>query len=273
MTLLSFQINIKELTLICGLYNWILLEDAYRWRFCNIYIKGSPQALTQESYWGTSWHISCTKNSFSWCVNQYITSSWTLTSVMNLRKTIAVQSCEKCMVLRPGCTQDVWAPPITWHLFSPELGGHVEVGIAMQHGDAFSEFIHTAENQLNAMQWVMLRHLAHSLNLSMDHWRKPSNIHHTWSAEDCDKVTLVAAQGIVWIRGMLSCAQMGLLSEFLRMFVWLFSYHHPWASWTSSHLSVSHTSHFATWKWERNTPNNNSYICYRLPSEFWRVLT
>lgn len=59
---------------------------------------------------------------------------------MNLRKSIAVQISEKCMVLRPDCMQDVRAPPLTWHLFSPELGGHVGMGIAMQHGDAFSEF-------------------------------------------------------------------------------------------------------------------------------------
>jgi hypothetical protein len=35
-------------------------------------------------------------------------------------------------------------------------------------GDAFSEFTQTAENQLNTMQWVMLKHPAHSLVLSMD---------------------------------------------------------------------------------------------------------
>jgi len=53
-------------------------------------------------------------------------------------------------------------------LFSPGLVGHVGMGIAMQHGDAFSEFTHRAENQLNAMQRVMLEHPAHSLDLPMD---------------------------------------------------------------------------------------------------------
>ena len=55
----------------------------------------------------------------------------------------------------------VRASPITWHSFSPELGGHVVLGIAMQHVDAFSEFTHRAENQPNAMQRVMLKHPAH----------------------------------------------------------------------------------------------------------------
>jgi hypothetical protein len=88
---------------------------------------------------------------------------------MNLRKYIAVQSFEKCTVLKQGCVQDVLAPLITWHSFSPELGGHVGMGIAMQHGDAISEFTYRAESQLNATQWEMLKHPAHSLFLSMGH--------------------------------------------------------------------------------------------------------
>ena len=55
----------------------------------------------------------------------------------------------------------VRARPIIWHSFSLELGGHVGLGIAVQHVDAFSECTHRAENQLNTMQWVMLKHSAH----------------------------------------------------------------------------------------------------------------
>lgn len=97
------------------------------------------------------------------------------------------------------------APPITWHSFSAELGGHVGLGIATQH--AMPSISLPTELRTNWMPWNgWCSDIQHTVWTYMWTIAEILQIYVTqWSAEGCDTVTFAAAQGIVWIRYMLSC--------------------------------------------------------------------